>query len=110
MIENTIAELEARIGRAEVIKPDHKTELLQLLSKLRSEIGALPEAQGEQAQSIARFTSVSAQEAMRQKRDPELVELSLQGLSSSVKQFQQSHPALVGIVNRICETLANLGI
>jgi hypothetical protein len=110
MIQNTITELEARIQRAEAIKPESRAELLNLLGTLRSEIAALPDTRDEDAQSIAGFTTVSAHEALRENRNPQLLELSLDGLASSVNQFEESHPALVQIVNRICQTLANLGI
>jgi DNA repair exonuclease SbcCD ATPase subunit len=110
MIQDTIAELEARIQKAESVKPESRAELLQLLSTLRSEIGALAETHREDAQSIASFATVSAQEALRQKRNPETMQHSLAGLSSSVAQFEKTHPNLVQLVNRICETLANLGI
>jgi hypothetical protein len=36
--------------------------------------------------------------------------LSLAGLSSSVEEFEQSHPRLVQIANAISNALANLGI
>jgi Domain of unknown function (DUF4404) len=110
MIENTIAELEAKIQRAEAVKPGNKEELLQLLSTLRSEIEAFSKTHGEDAERIAGFATVSTNEAIRTRKNPELVNLSLQGLSSSVSEFEESHPDLVRIVNRICETLANLGI
>src|SRR5512132_1764735 len=110
MIQDTIAELEARIGRAETVRPESKAELLRLLANLRAEISALPETRGEQAQSIAGFTNVSAHEALRENRDPKLVELSLEGLASSVNQLEETHPGLVQVVNRICQTLSNLGI
>src|SRR5262249_44380436 len=93
MIQDIIAELEARIQKAESVKPEGRAELLQLLSTLRAEIGALSQTHGEDAESIAGFTTVSAHEALREKRNAELMELSLQGLSSSVEQFEESHPS-----------------
>jgi len=38
------------------------------------------------------------------------LQLSLNGLTSSVEEFEKSHPKLVQIVNAISNTLANLGI
>jgi hypothetical protein len=38
------------------------------------------------------------------------LELSLQGLGSSVEEFERSHPKLVQIVNAISQSLSNLGI
>jgi predicted transcriptional regulator len=110
MIHDTIAELETRIERAGAVKPESKAELLALLATLRKEIAALSETHGEDAESIAAFTTVSTHEAIREKKNPELMKLSRDGLSSSVAEFEESHPGLVQIVNRICETLANLGI
>jgi hypothetical protein len=110
MIEDTIAELEARIERTESVKPENKAELLRLLTSLRAEIASLPSTHREDAQSIASFTTLSAQEALREKKNPKLMQTALEGLSSSVAELEKSHPALVQAVNRICETLANLGI
>ena len=110
MIQNTLAEIEARLRQAESVKPETRTELLNLLRTLRSEVGALAETHSEQAESIAGFTTVSAHEAIRDEKNPELVDLSLKGLASSVTGFEESHPKLVEVVNRICTTLANLGI
>ena len=66
--------------------------------------------QQEQAQSIAGFAEVSTHEATRTEQDPELLKLSLEGLGSSVRGFEESHPRLVQIVNSISSTLSNLGI
>jgi hypothetical protein len=110
MIQNTIAELEARIEKAGAVRPESKAELLSLLATLRAEIAALSKTHSDDAESIAGFASISAHEAIREKRNPELMKLSLEGLASSVGDFEQSHPGLVRIVNRICETLSNLGI
>jgi hypothetical protein len=43
-------------------------------------------------------------------QNPQLRELSNQGLLSSVEGIEQSHPKLVQIVNNISSTLSNLGI
>jgi hypothetical protein len=110
MIHETISKIEERIRQAEIIKGENKTELLRLLSDLKSEVTEIASSHADQAQSIAGFTAVSAHEATRDTRNPELVELSLKGLSSSVDGFENSHPQLVQVVNRICTTLSNLGI
>ncbi len=110
MIQKTIAELETRISQAESVKPESKTELLRLLDNLKTEIAALSQTHSEHARSIADFATVSTHEAIREKRNPQLMELSREGLSSSVSEFQETHPKLVQVVNRICETLASLGI
>ena len=110
MIEDTIGKIEARIDSADTIKEERRRELLQLLGTLKSEVAELSKTHEEQAQSIAGFTEVSAHEATRAEQNPELLKLSLDGLGSSVRGFEQSHPRLVQIVNAISSTLSNLGI
>jgi hypothetical protein len=110
MIEDTVSKIEAKIQGADAIKDERKRELLQLLGTLKSEIAGLSKTHGEQAESIAGFTELSAHEATRATQNPELLKLSLEGLSSSVEGFEKSHPRLVQIVNAISNTLSNLGI
>ncbi len=110
MLHETISKIEAKLRTANSIKEEHRSELLGLLSTLKNEVGALSRTHDEQAQSIAGFAELSAHEATRAKKDPELLKVSLQGLASSVDGFEKSHPELVGIVNRICTTLSNMGI
>jgi hypothetical protein len=110
MIEDTVSKIEAKIQGADSINPNRKQELLHLLGTLKSEISELSKTHGDEAQSIAGFTEVSAHEATRAEQNPELLELSLQGLSSSVEGFEKSHPRLVQIVNAISNALSNLGI
>jgi Mg2+ and Co2+ transporter CorA len=110
MIEKTISEIEAQIGGAEAVSAEHKQELLKLLATLKTEVAELSKTHGEQADSIAGFAKVSAHEATRTAPNPQLRELSNQGLVSSVAGFEQSHPKLVQIVNRISQTLSDLGI
>ena len=110
MIEKTISEIEAKIGGTETVTAAQKKELLQLLATLKTEVSTLAKTHGEQADSIAGFASLSAHEAMRAEQNPELRELSLQGLRSSVDGFEKSHPHLVQIVSNISKTLSDLGI
>jgi hypothetical protein len=110
MIEKTIDEIEAKIRGANSVGDERKNELLQLLGTLKSEIGKLEKTHIEHAQSIADFAKISAHEATREKQNPQLREISITGLRSSVAGFEQSHPKLVQIVNSISNTLANLGI
>ena len=110
MIEETVGKIEARIQSSDAINEERKRELLQLMATLKSEVAELSKTHGEQAQSIAGFTEISAHEATRAEQNPQLLRLSLEGLSSSVGGFEQSHPRLVQIVNAISSTLSNLGI
>lgn len=110
MIDDTIRKIEGKIEAAESITPERKSELLQLLGTLKSEITTVSDQDREQAESIAGFTERSTYEAMRSKQNPELLDLSLKGMSRSVEGFEKSHPQLVQIVNSISQTLSNLGI
>ena len=110
MIEDTIGKIEDRIRSTEAVKEDRRRELLQLLGTLKSEVAELSKTHEDQAQSIAGFTELSTREATRAEQNPELLQLSLQGMSSSVRGFEDSHPRLVQIVNGISSTLSNLGI
>jgi Mg2+ and Co2+ transporter CorA len=110
MIEDTIGKIEARIQNAETIKDDRRQELLQLLGTLKSEVAELSKTHGEQAESIAGFAELSTHEATRSEQNPQLLNLSLTGLNSSVRELEKSHPRLVQLVNAISNTLSNLGI
>lgn len=110
MIHDTISKIEDRIRDSGTVQPERKQELLHLLATLKQEVGELAKTHQEQAQSIAGFTQVSAHEATRASQNPALLRHSLDGLRSSVEEFQQTHPRLVQIVNNICQTLSNLGI
>ena len=110
MIKETITQIEARIKNDKSLNDDKKGELLNLLSTLKTEVLELSKTHAEQSQSITGFTEVSIHEAMRNEKNPQLLKISLQGLSASAKGFETSHPKLVGIVNSICNTLSNIGI
>jgi chromosome segregation ATPase len=110
MIEDTLAKIEARLKSTEAIPAEKRLELQQLLATLKSEVARLSKTHAEQAQSIAGFTEVSAHEATRERKNPQLLKTSLKGLKSSVEEFEKSHPKLVEIVNSISNSLANLGI
>ena len=110
MIEDTLQQIETRLKGSESLREERRTELLNLLNTLKSEVADLSKTHSEEAQSIAGFTNLSAYEATRSEQNPELLSLSLKGLTSSVEGFESSHPQLVRIVNSISQTLSNLGI
>jgi hypothetical protein len=110
MLNDTISKIEAKLRSSNSIKEEQRSELLGLLSTLKSEMASLSRTHDEQARSIAGFAEVSAHEATREEKNPELLKLSIQGLSSSVEGFENSHPRLVALVNRISTTLSNMGI
>ncbi|HEU6448705.1 MAG TPA: DUF4404 family protein [Verrucomicrobiae bacterium] len=85
MIENTIAELEAKI-RSESLSEDRRHELLQLLATLKTQLSE------------------------RDKTNLKPLKSSVEELRASVEGFEKSHPQLVQTVNNISSVLANLGI
>jgi hypothetical protein len=110
MINDTISKIEARIASAESLSEARKHELKELLAALKTEVGGLSQTHRDEAQSIAGFAEVSTHEATRAEPNPQLLDLSLQGLAASAQGFEQSHPKLVRAVNTISQTLSNLGI
>jgi hypothetical protein len=110
MIQGTIAEIEKKIQKADALDNSSRKELLSLVSALKTEVTDLSATHREQAESIAGFAALSAHEATRDTKDPRLLTLALDGLSSSVKGFEVTHPRLVQAVNSICDTLSNMGI
>ena len=110
MIQETINQIEAKIRNAVSLNGQKKKELMDLVSILKAEAFEFSKTHPEQTESIAGFAERSIHEAVREEKNPQLLKLSLQGLSTSVKGFEGSHPKLVGIVNTICLTLSNIGI
>lgn len=109
MIQDTLEKIEEKLRGAN-IAPKKRTELLRLLSSLEAEIAALSKTHAEHAESIAGFIERSTHEAVRRDKNPTLLKLSVDGLATSVKGFEVSHPQLVEDVNYICTVLANMGI
>jgi hypothetical protein len=110
MIRKTIEEIELKIRQEGAINDTQREELSRLLGQLKTEIATLGGEYSEQAKSIADFARISANEVTRAQKNPQLINLSLKGLSASVEEFEKSHPRMVEIVNSICTTLSNLGI
>ena len=110
MLNETIKSIENRVRGGKSISEENRAGLLELLETLREEVDDLSTTRAEHAESITGFTDASTREALREEQDPKLLELSIEGLSSSVREIETSHPRLVASVNRICTMLANLGI
>ncbi|MBL6764698.1 MAG: DUF4404 family protein [Verrucomicrobiae bacterium] len=110
MMQDTIARIEARLNRAEKMSDETRRDLLALLEELKAEVNGLADTHADEAQSIAGFAQVSAHEATRNEPNAAALGHSIGGLEASVAQFEQSHPGLVGVVNRVCHALSNLGI
>ena len=110
MLEHTLEKIESKIKDSSNIPEDKKKEYFDLLNDLNTEINELSKTQKETAQSIKGFTKISAHEATRNEIDPNLFKISIEGLSSSVKELHASYPKLVNTVNSICTFLSKIGI
>ena len=113
MLQDTITKItkiEARLQNSAALSQEQRTELLNLLGQLKTEIAGLSKTHQEQAESIASFAEVSASEATRQAKNPQTLRHSIGGLQSSVGGFESTHPQLAAVVNRIASVLANMGI
>lgn len=110
MIDDTLRKMEERLTGLSALPEDRRAELASLITELRAEVAELSNTHREQAESIVRLADLSAHEATRTQKNPELQQVSLKGLSASVDGFEASHPRLVEAVNSLCTTLSNLGI
>ena len=110
MINDTMSKIEKKITNSVHITDENKKEYLSMLSALRGEISDISQSESDKAETITGFAGVTAHEATREETNPELLELSLDGLKKSVEGFEVSNPRLVSVVNSFCSLLSNLGI
>jgi hypothetical protein len=110
MINDTLRKLEQRLATSTNLSTENRLALEGLVRELKREIDTLREIHAEQAESIASFTDSSAREALRLEQDPEMLDVSLDGLQRSVRAMEASHPKLTSVVNAICHQLSTLGI
>jgi hypothetical protein len=110
MIQDRLDKIEEKLKQSSAVKENDKAELLNLLKTLRTEIASLSQTHHEQAESVVRFAELSTHEATRNEKSSDLINLSIEGLTSSVQGFEVSHPKLVEIINTFCTMLAKLGI
>lgn len=110
MIDETIKRIEHTVASSETLASDRKSELLDLIADLKNEIETLDESQHEALGSVARYTEASIREAVKEDKDDELLDYTLNGLSLSVRRFEVSHPTLMNVINNIGQTLSSSGI
>lgn len=110
MLKNTLEKIEAKIKQSPNIPDEKKSEYFELLKQLNNEVNELNKTDHEKAESVKEFTKVAAHESTREEINPRLFQIALDGLSSSVHEFEASHPRLVQTVNSICTFLSKIGI
>ncbi|MDZ7830429.1 MAG: DUF4404 family protein [Desulfobacterales bacterium] len=110
MLKHTLEKIEAKIKQSPNIPEEKKTEYFDLLKQLNNEINELDKTDHEKAKSVKEFTKAAAHESTREEINPRLFQIALDGLSSSVREFEASHPRLVQTVNSISTFLSKIGI
>ncbi len=110
MLNDRIETIQSIIEQTGNLPAERKAELLQLVAGLQAEIAALSQTHHDEASSITRFADVSAHEAVRAQKNPQLADTALEGLRASVQGFEETHPALVGVVSRFATALSNMGL
>jgi len=110
MLKNTLSQIESKIKNSPNIPEDKKSEYFDLLQKLNGEVNELNKSNHEKAESVKAFTRIAAHESTREEINPQLFQIALDGLASSVQEFERTHPRLVQTVNSICTFLSKLGI
>jgi hypothetical protein len=110
MIQDTLTKIEEKLQTDTSIPEENRSELLHLLTDLKSEVEDLSKTESESAESITGFTQIVTHEATRREKNSDLLRLSVEGLTSSVQDFETSHPKLAETVNAFCQVLSNMGI
>ena len=110
MTDEHIEKTKSAIESAENIPADRKTELLDLLSKLKPAIAKVSETHHEDARSIARLVEASAHETIRTEKKPEQHNRLLHELKQSAQNFEATHPQFAAFVTQYSTLLSALGI
>ncbi len=82
MLKDTLIQFEKLINK---IDSKEKKKLLKLLSQLKKEANEISKTHKQ-------------------------LEISLEGISTSVQDFESTHPKLAAAVNELCNLLARIGI
>jgi prefoldin subunit 5 len=110
IVDYRIGIIESTIQKARNIPTDRKNELLAMVDGLKSELTKLAKTHHEEAASITRFADASAHEASRSRKNPKLIDTALRGLRDSIQGLEDSHPVLLGAINRFATALSNIGL
>ena len=103
MIEDTIRQMEARLGASTNLPPETRAELISLLAKLREEAKALPERPSLPSPP-------PSTDPLDEATEVKVLQEDVNHLRGSVEEFEDSHPKVTQLVNHIANTLAGLGI
>jgi hypothetical protein len=110
MIPERLAQIEATLRNSANIPEATRLELLDLLAGLRAEVAPLAVTHSATADEITGSADAAVQAAVHRGEEPEKAAQAVEGLAASVRDFEASHPRLVEIVDRLAQTLSNMGI
>ena len=110
ILDYQICIIESTIETARNIPRGRRDELLAMVAGLKCELTNLSKTHHEEAASITRFADASTHEASRSRKNPKLADTALSGLRVSIQGLEDSHPVLVGVVNRFATALSNMGL
>lgn len=102
MLQDDLNKLEKLIKESKSLSAERRAELQQLARQLRSELELLEKTQRDQAQSISSYAKLAAHETLRNERDDQLHVHALEGLKTSIRRFEATHPALTRVIQQIC--------
>jgi mevalonate kinase len=105
-----IEAIEKKIEATSQIDTKIKEDLLDLMRSLKTELADLKDAHPTTAQNIADKTQASTEQVLTSDSKQDELQENIEGLQVAVEEFEVSHPKLVGIVNRLCMMLSDLGI
>jgi hypothetical protein len=110
MIPERLAQIEATLRNSANIPEATRQELLDLLAGLKAEVAPFAVTNSATADEIADNADAAVQAAVHRGEEPEKAAEAAEGLAASVRDFEASHPRLVEIVDRLAQTLSNMGI
>ena len=98
MIEEKLNRIEEKIRQAPSMQDENKETVLNLLED------------SERLSSTGSFAEAGTNEVVREGGDKGILDIALNGVRESVKEFEESHPKLVQVMNSICTQLSNSGL
>lgn len=109
-MNSIIKEIRDKLAADRSIDTRKKEELLDLLNDLSSELSGIKATHEKNAEKITGNVKRTADEVIKEDKDPDLINKSIDDLKDSVLEFELSHPKLFEKVNNISAMLASMGI
>ncbi|MCH2206168.1 MAG: DUF4404 family protein [Lentisphaerales bacterium] len=110
MIEEKLNRIEEKIRQAPSMQDENKESVLNLLEDLKEELQSVSREDSERLSSTGSFAEAGTNEVVREGGDKGILDIALNGVRESVKEFEESHPKLVQVMNSICTQLSNSGL